>query len=71
MGFTCVTVGGDTRFLTMGAAASGAARRDAPTPGDRSSPSCAETLPLPIAAYRSPLSRNVGEAGECHEPGAG
>jgi 2-keto-3-deoxy-L-rhamnonate aldolase RhmA len=38
-GFTFVTVGGDTRFLTTGTAASGAARRDAPTPGDRSSPS--------------------------------
>jgi len=39
MGFTFVMVGGDTRFLTMGAAASGAERRDAPTPGGSSSPS--------------------------------
>ena len=38
MGFTFVTVGGDTRFLTMGAAASGAEMRDAPTPGDSRSP---------------------------------
>ena len=36
--FTCVTVGGDTRFLTMGAAASGAEMRDAPKPGDSRSP---------------------------------
>jgi len=39
MDFTFVTVGGDTRFLTMGTAASGAERRDAPTPGDSRSPS--------------------------------
>jgi len=38
MGFTFVTVGGDTRFLTMGAAASGAEMRDAPKPGDSRSP---------------------------------
>jgi hypothetical protein len=39
MGFTFVTVGGDTRFLTMGAAASDAEMRDAPKPGDSRSPS--------------------------------
>ena len=33
MGFTFVTVGGDTRFLTMGAAAAVAEMRDAPKPG--------------------------------------
>jgi hypothetical protein len=38
MGFTFVTVGGDTRFLTMGAAAAVAEMRDAPKPGDSSSP---------------------------------
>ena len=38
MGFTFITVGGDTRFLMMGAAASGAERRDAPKPGDSRSP---------------------------------
>jgi hypothetical protein len=48
MGFLGVTVGGDPRCLTMGTA-SGAERRDAPTPGDRR-PACAETLSLPIAA---------------------
>jgi 4-hydroxy-2-oxoheptanedioate aldolase len=38
MGFTFVTVGGDTRFLTMGAAAAVAEMRDSPKPGDSSSP---------------------------------
>jgi len=38
MGFTFVTVGGDTRFLTMGAASAVAEMRDAPKPGDSSSP---------------------------------
>jgi 4-hydroxy-2-oxoheptanedioate aldolase len=38
MGFTFVTVGGDTRFLSMGAAAAIAEMRDAPKPGDSSSP---------------------------------
>jgi 4-hydroxy-2-oxoheptanedioate aldolase len=38
MGFTFVTVGGDTRFLSMGAAAAVAEMRDAPKPGDSSSP---------------------------------
>ena len=38
MGFTFVTVGGDTRFVTMGAAAAVAEMRNAPKPGDSSSP---------------------------------
>ena len=38
MGFTFVTVGGDTRFVTMGAAATVAEMRDAPKPGASSSP---------------------------------
>ncbi len=38
MGFTFVTVGGDTRFLTMGAAATVADMRDAPRPAGSSSP---------------------------------
>src|SRR5437763_10028220 len=38
MGFTFVTVGGDTRFLTTGAAAAVAEMRDAPKPGASSSP---------------------------------
>ena len=38
MGFTFVTVGGDTRFVTMGAAAAVAEMRDAPKPGASSSP---------------------------------
>ena len=38
MGFTFVTVGGDTRFLTMGGQAAVAEMKDAPKPGDSSSP---------------------------------
>ena len=38
MGFTFVTVGGDTRFVTMGAAAAVAEMRDKPKPGASSSP---------------------------------
>ena len=38
MGFTFVTVGGDNRFLTMGAQAAVAEMKDAPKPGDSSSP---------------------------------
>jgi 4-hydroxy-2-oxoheptanedioate aldolase len=38
MGFTFVTVGGDSRFLTMGAQAAVAEMRDAPKPGASSSP---------------------------------
>ena len=38
MGFTFVTVGGDTRFVTLGAAAAVAEMRDAPKPGASSSP---------------------------------
>src|SRR5579885_2461215 len=38
MGFTFVTVGGDTRFITMGAAQAVAEMKDAPKPGDSSSP---------------------------------
>ncbi len=38
MGFTFVTVGGDTRFVTTGAAATVAEMRNAPKPGDSSSP---------------------------------
>ena len=30
---------------------------------------CTETLLLPIAAHRSPLSRMAGEGNKCHEPG--
>jgi 4-hydroxy-2-oxoheptanedioate aldolase len=38
MGFTFVTVGGDNRFLTMGAQAAVAEMKDAPKPGGSSSP---------------------------------
>jgi len=38
MGFTFVTVGGDTRFVNMGAAATVADMRNAPKPGANSSP---------------------------------
>jgi 4-hydroxy-2-oxoheptanedioate aldolase len=38
MGFTFVTVGGDTRFVTMGAAATVADMKNAPKPGDTGSP---------------------------------
>ena len=38
MGFTFVTVGGDNRFLTMGAQAAVAEMKDAPEPGGSSSP---------------------------------
>src|ERR1700704_6358748 len=51
MGFTCVTVGGDTRCLTMDAAASGTARHDASIPGEHR-PACAETLPLTLAVHQ-------------------
>ena len=46
MGFSFVTVGGDTRFVTMGAAAAVAEMRDgAPKPGRR-------RAPAPIEAFR-------------------
>ncbi len=38
MGFTFVTVGGDTRFVTTGAASAVAEMKNAPKPGDSSSP---------------------------------
>jgi 4-hydroxy-2-oxoheptanedioate aldolase len=38
MGFTFVTVGGDTRFVTMGAAAAVAEMKNAPKPGANSRP---------------------------------
>ena len=38
MGFTFVTVGGDTRFVTMGAATAAAEMKNAPKPGASSSP---------------------------------
>jgi 2-keto-3-deoxy-L-rhamnonate aldolase RhmA len=38
MGFSFVTVGGDTAFLRAGAAAAAAEMKDAPKPGASSSP---------------------------------
>ena len=38
MGFTFVTVGGDNRFMTMAGQAAVAEMKDAPKPGDSSSP---------------------------------
>ena len=70
MGCTCGTVGGDTRFLTMGAAASDAERRDAPTPGDRR-PSFSSFLPCPSLHTGLTLSRIAGEGGEYNAPGEG
>jgi hypothetical protein len=70
MGFTCVTVGGDTRCLTMDAAASGTARHDASIPGEHC-PSCAETSPLPSLYTGAILVSMAGEDGACHEPDAG
>src|SRR5437764_1748385 len=69
--FTCVTVGGDTRFLTMGAAASGAARHDAPIPGDSRSPYGAETLSLASASHRRHPLPQCGRGWRVHRVGCG
>src|SRR5262245_62171043 len=61
MGFPCVTLGSDARFLTMD---------DAPTSGDRR-PACTEPRPCPSLYPGPPAPAGRGEGDACHEPKVG